>query len=449
MKVNSQVTVSMRFLVIILVVLFALSAINTFLIFERTSGPPDTSAVNYDYVVSQDGSGCLLKNMLTGSTTTVPTSLSYAINILMSEGKSVYINPGTYTLTQNVLVANKINAKIVSDGATIIGNGFKIIIRGDNYTASKYAIISGLTLINATIRIEDSFTTTISNIIFENTSTGIEFANINTWSEYNKIDNCQFINASEGIAFRTPTGNATGSYASSEINRCSFNIRDNSIGIIVESLAQLSDSQLQDVRFWLGQDGKTNQIGILNNGSMDQTLLQGVVFESFADQSNSMYALDLGETCNPAPIVDGGVSFLGNWTARIYNPFSKWISGIGSAFEKANQNVPLGTDNQYTDGISIQTSPLKMYSFKPKIEVSNLASGEVITVMVRFEYVDNVISGGVEKIFSSNQALWLSDDDMMTLYPSQNIIWAVLVDAKSNQDSTNALVNVGGYGTAG
>src|SRR5665647_3095522 len=163
MKVNSQVTISKRFLVIILVALFALSAINTFLIFERTSGPTDTSAVNYDYVVSQDGSGCLLKNMLTGLTTTVPTSLSYAINILMSEGKSVYINPGTYTLTQNVLVSNKINAKIVSDGATITGNGCKIIIRGDNYTASKYATISGLTLINATIRLEDSFTTTISN----------------------------------------------------------------------------------------------------------------------------------------------------------------------------------------------------------------------------------------------------------------------------------------------
>ena len=123
MKVNSQVTISKRFLIIILVALFALSAINTFLIFERTSGPPDTSAVNYDYVVSQDGSGCLLKNMLTGSSTTVPTSLSYAINILMSEGKSVYINPGTYTLTQDVLVANKINAKIVSDGAIVIGNG--------------------------------------------------------------------------------------------------------------------------------------------------------------------------------------------------------------------------------------------------------------------------------------------------------------------------------------
>ena len=69
------------------------------------------------------------------------------------------------------------NAKIISDGATIIGNGHKIIISGDNYTSSQYVTISGLTIINGTVRIENSFGTTISNMIFENTSTCIELAN--------------------------------------------------------------------------------------------------------------------------------------------------------------------------------------------------------------------------------------------------------------------------------
>ena len=90
-----------------------------------------------------------------------------------------------------------------------------------------------------------------------------------------------------------------------------------------------------------------------------------------------------------------------------------------------------------------------MYTFKPEITVSNVASGETVTVRVRFEYVDNVMSGSVEKAFTSNQALWLNDDDMMQLYPSQSIIWAVYVDAQSNLPSTNALVTVSGYGTAG
>ena len=37
---------------------------------------------------------------------------------------------------------------------------------------------------------------------------------------------------------------------------------------------------------------------------------------------------------------------------------------------------------------------------------------------------------------------------MMQLYPSQDVIWAVVVSAQS-LGSTNAVVTVSGYGTAG
>ena len=156
----------------------------------------------------KDGDNYKLKNMLTGYVTEQTESASGAINSALSTGKSVYLNPGTYVLIDDVIISNKVNAKIVSnDDATIVGNGKKIIVCGDNYTTSQNAFISGLTLINATIRVENSFGTTIQNIVFENTSTGIEFANTNTWSEYNKVEGCQFINATEGIAFRTPVFN--------------------------------------------------------------------------------------------------------------------------------------------------------------------------------------------------------------------------------------------------
>jgi hypothetical protein len=449
MKTNSQVTISKRVLTIILAALLALTLFNTYLIFARTSGPADTSAVSYDHVLSKSGNSYLLKNMATGYSFSIATSASEAINLALNDGKSIYINPGTYQLSSDIIISNKLNAKIVSDGSTILGNGFKIIIHGDNYTVSKYATISGLNLINGTIRVEDSFETTISNMVFMNTSVGIEFANLNTWSEYNQINNCQFINASQGIVFHSPVGNATGSYASSEINRCSFNTIDNSVGISVEKSAQFSDSQLQDVRFWLGEYGKSNQTGIFTDGSMEQTLLQGVVFESFAEHPDNLSALDLGQNCNPAPIIDGGVSFLGNWTARIHNPFGKWVAGVGSAFEISNQKIPVGTNNQYTDNAKIQTYPLKIYSFKPQLTVSNLAQNEVVKVRVLFEFTDNTISGSVEKTFSSTQAVWLNDDDMMKLYPSQSIIWAIYVDAKSNLSTSAAIVSVSGYGTAG
>lgn len=450
MKVNFKISIWKRVIAVLLVALLALSAFNTYMILSRPSGPVDSTAVSYDFVVSQDGANYNLKNMLTGSTTSVPGSASSAINTALSDGNSVYLNPGVYVLNQDIFVSNKINLRIIGNGATILGNGHKIIIYGDNYTTSQYATVSGLTVINGTIRVENSFGTTISNMIFENTSVGIEMANTNTWSEDTKIQDCHFINATEGIAFRTPVGNATGSYDSSQIEGCFFNIGDNSVGVAVEPLAEFSDSQMQDVRMWMGQDGATNQTGLLDNGSMDQTMLFGVVFESFTDVPNDMFAVDLGKTCNPAPTLEGGVSFLGNWTANIYNPYSIWVSGVGSAFERQNVNVPVGLNGQYGANATIQTLPLQIFTFEPKIEVNgNFADNEMVTVRIRLQYADNTISNSVTKTFTADGAVWLSNDEMMQLYPSQSIIMAVIVDAQSSASSTNAVVTLSGYGTAG
>jgi hypothetical protein len=439
-----------RLIVIVLVALLVMSAFNTYLIFEGNRSSMSTNTVNYDYVLSQNGNTYKLKNMLTGYVADEPTSASSAINSAFTTGKSVYLNSGTYVLTDDVLVSNKVNAKIVSDSATIMGYGHKIIVYGDDHTTSRNVLISGLTIINATIRVENSFATTISNIIFENTSTGIEFANTKTWTEYNKIEDCQFINATEGIAFRTPFGNATGSYASSIIDRVSFNLRDFSVGIKVEKLAEFSDSQLQAVRFWLGENGRANQTGLLVDGSMFQTLLFGVVFESFTFDPVYLFGIDLGGNCDPAPILDGGVSFLGNWTAKVHNPFGIWLSAVGSVFNRNNDTVPVGTNNQYGENISIQCRPLKIFSFKPQITVAgSFGNNEVVTVRVRIEYIDNVISNPVVRTFANSSSVWLTDDEMLALFPSQSVIWAILVDAKSSMGSTDAVVTVSGYGTAG
>jgi hypothetical protein len=420
------------------------------MILVRPSGQVDSSAVSYDFVISQNGHNYLLKNMLTGSTASVSGSASSAINTALKNGNSIYLNPGTYVLNQDILVSDKINAKIISGGATIIGNGHKIIVYGDNYTLSQYATISGFTIINGTISVQNSFGTTISNMIFENTSTGIELANTRAWSENTKIEDCQFINATEGIAFRTPVGNATGSYASSQVESCFFNIRDNSVGIVVERSAEFSDSQMQDVRMWMGQDGVTNQTGLLDDGSMYQTMLFGVVFESFTDVPNNMFAIDLGQHCNPAPILEGGVSFLGNWTASIHNPYSIWISGVGSAFERQNVNVPVGLNGQFGANVTIETLPLDIFTFEPKIQVDgSFANNETVTVRIRLQLADNVVSNAVAQTFTSSGAVWLSNDQILQLFPSQNVILGVVFDAESSSSSSNAVVTVSGYGTAG
>ena len=95
MKANSKVTISKRVLTIIVAVLLTLSLFNTYLILERTSGPADTSAVSYDYVLSQSRNNYLLKNMATGYSTDIAKSASDAINSALNDGKSIYLNPGT------------------------------------------------------------------------------------------------------------------------------------------------------------------------------------------------------------------------------------------------------------------------------------------------------------------------------------------------------------------
>lgn len=434
-------------IVIILVAVLVLSAFNAVLFLNRPSG--DSNALAYNFVVSQSGNGYQLKNTVSGAVTTY-SSASSAISTAFVLGNSVYLNPGNYALKNNIIIKDKVNAEIIGNDASIEGNDFSIILYGDNYTASQFNTISGLTIINGTLRIENSFATTVTNMNFEDSKIGIDVANTNTWSEDTQIDNCYFINNTEGIVFESPTGNATGSYASSEITRSFFNIPNNSVGINVEALAQFSDSQINDVRMWMGEGGENNQTGLLVNGSMYQTLMNGVVFESFASQPNDMFGMNLGANCNPAPMMQGDVNFLGNWTAAIHNPYGIWISGVGTAFERQNISVPVGVNGQYGANVTVQVTPLNIYSFEPEIQVQgSFSDNEKITVRVRLLYADNVLSNSVTQVFNDSGSAWLTNDQMMTLYPSQDVIVGVVFDAQTSAATTNVTVTVSGYGTAG
>ena len=443
-----KIALSNRVLAVILTIALALATVNTYLIFDlRRALEGATQDATYDYVVFQDGNTYKAKNQASGNIDFTSSDTAEVLNGALVEGNTIYIKSGSYTLSSDVHMYNKENAKIVSDDARIIGNGKTLIIKGDNYTNSQKNLISGLTVINGTVRIENSFRTTVSNTRFIDCSTALELANSATWTEGTKIEDSNFINSTTAIVFKTPIGNGTGSYASSEIRRCFFNLLDNSVGIVVERLAELSDSQLQDARMWLGENGFTNnQTGLLLEGSMHQTLLSGVVFESFADYPNELYAISLGKTSITPPIL-AVVSFLGNWTAKVYNPFGKWISGTGAVFKQENLNIPVGLNGQYGVTQEFQLRPDTISSFKPKIQVqSSFENNETITVRIRLEFVDNIISESVVRTFSNSTTIWLSDNDMLRLLPSQSIIWAVLVDAKANSASTDATIRISLYG---
>ncbi|MCW4031764.1 MAG: hypothetical protein NWE80_05300 [Candidatus Bathyarchaeota archaeon] len=443
-----KITLSKRLVAFILIFALSFSAINTYLVLDLRQALEDAASGSlYDYVIFQDGDTYKARNQESGYVDFTSGDAAVVISQALVEENTVYIKPGNYTLSSSVQVHNKKNTKILSDGATIIGNGKKLIVKGDNYSVSQDNHISGLTIVNGTLRIENSFRTKISSMLFVNSSIALEIANTETWSEGTIVEDCRFVNSRKSIVFRTPIGNGTGSYASSKISRCFFNIHDNSVGVTVEYLAEFSDSQMQDIRMWIGENGVNNQIGLLVEGSMHQTTLSGVVFESFADYPNQLYAISLGETSVTPPTIAGGNSFLGNWTTRVHNPFSKWISGYGAVFKQENLNIPIGLNGQYGATQEFHLRPNTISSFKPKIQVQgNFANNETITVRFRLQFVDNIISRSVEKSFTNSTRLWLSDDDMLLLFPSQSIIWAILVEAKASSALTDSTVQVSIYG---
>jgi hypothetical protein len=439
-----------RVFVVILVIALALTAVNTYLIFDlrrALEGAPNDSS--YDYVVFQEEDVYKAKNQASGYVEFTSADAAVVITQAVVEGNTVFVQAGNYTLRSDIQVYNKKNTEIIGDGeAVLVGNANKLIVKGNNYTGSQNNLVSGFTLINGTLRIENSLGTTVSNMAFVNCSTALEITNTETWTEGTEIEYCRFTNCIKGIVFRTPTGNATGSYASSQIRRCFFNIINDAVGIIVEEDAEFSDSQLQDLRMWMGENGLArNQIGLLLDGTMHQTLLSGVVFESFADYPDQMYAISLGETSVTPPILMGGVSFLGNWTAKIHNPFFKWISGAGSVFKQEDLNIPVGLNGQYGETVEFHLRPNTILFFKPEIQVhGSFAENETIRVRFQLEFLDNTMSRSVEKTFINSTTMWLSDDDMLRMFPSQSIIWSILIDAKANSASTDATVQVCIYG---
>ena len=446
MKLN----LSKQIISIVLIIIVFAVVLNSYFILEldnsiKNSGHNST----FNYIIFKQDNIYKAKNQIINQVVFESTNASFIFNQAIASGSSLYVEEGDYYLTSDIIILNKNNFKFSSDNAKIFGNGNKIIIFGEDYLNSQYNQLTGFEIINTTLRIENSFGTTISNIKFKNCKTALEVANTNTWSEATKIVDSHFINCTESIVFKTPINNASGSYASSEIKRCFFNIPDNSLGIRIENLAEFSDSQIQTVRLWMGEYGETNQIGILVNGSMFQTLLWGVVFESFANTPSNIYAMSIGETTDPVPILSEGISFLGNWTAKIHNPYSIWIPGTGGVFKEENKAINIGLNDNYAIPESFHIRPLRITSFKPKIQVLGiLENNEIISIKLRLLFIDNTYSTTfVEKIFVNATSLWLTDDDLLKLLPSQNIIWAIEIEAKSNISNTNAKVLFSIYGT--
>ncbi|MCW4024478.1 MAG: hypothetical protein NWF01_05515 [Candidatus Bathyarchaeota archaeon] len=399
-----------------------------------------------------------MKNGETGKVEFNSTDVALALNYALEHKNSVYVKSGYYQLYSDVFCHNKKGAIITGESATLFCNNHLIKIVGDSCEDSQYDQISGFTIYNGTLRLENSFRTIVNDINFINCPVGIELANTFDWSESNKIDDCHFVQCTQGIVFRAPIAPGTGSYQCISVSRCYFNLIDNSVGINVEKDAGVTDSQFTNLHLWVASYGgqNFNQTGLKVSGSLYQTIMDGVVFESFAKgdlSSAALYAVDI-DTDFQTPILQEGITFLGSWTNMIHNPLNSDVQGEGAgvAFKQENIGIPVNTPD-YSDSPTVfKVAPSTISSFKASITVDgSFSQNENVTVRFRLGFFDKDTAAGsgvVEKTFSASGSLWLSEDDLLTLYPYRDIVQSVLIDSKVDSSSSDATVQVSIFGTS-
>jgi len=409
------------------------------------------STVSFDYVIYSDGEKVVARNGLTGLIDFSSENISDVIKFAVGRGgRSLFIKSGQYNVSSNIWLRNVNSLKIISDGAKLRFNGGSLILWGEDFEKSKNNLIEGLTLINGNIVIENSFMTSVRECIFKDSEAGIILLNSNTWTECTLIENCYFENVKRCIVFKTPIKNGTESYANTEIKRCNFKlIGEGSIAIHVENGSNFNEGLIQNVRIWLGNMHEDRQTGILLEGSMLNTVLNNVAFESFAENPSEIYGVKIGENGNP-PIFGLGVVFLGNFTRKIDNPFNKWLYGVGSCFKFENINVPVGLNDNYGNTCEV-TPPRYLYfsiltiSLKIRVE-GNFSENESVTLRLRLKSVDDSYSGELIKTFSSNSCMWLDYDDLLSIWPTVNIISSIVFDSKTNVAFSSVKIYISVYG---
>ena len=386
----------------------------------------------YDFLLFSRDNMTIVKSGITGKEDLETTKFSEALQYVRDNGKVVIFAMGSYDLDSEVIFESKSNMILDGQGSILNLNGYPISFVSDHYDNNSNNQIRNFVVRNGTIKLEDSFMATFENMVFEDCESAIEVSNTNTWSETTKFENCYWENCQTGLTFKTPTGNATGSYENTALDRCYFNLyEDNSVAIMVEKNAEVSSSQWTNMRIWMHANNTQNQTGLHLEGVMSDSILSDVVFESFGN--GTIYGIYRGEdSIGPS---HEGTSFLGDFNARIKNPYNKWIYGDPSVF-KEYRNLTFG------ELANISRNPATIGSFDAFIEIEDISANEEVNVTIIVDFLDHT-SHNITKSFSDDQTYWLTDDDLFDLYPNQNIIWNIEAIALSNVSESQTEVRIG------
>ena len=157
---------------------------------------------------------------------------------------------------------------------------------------------------------------------------------------------------------------------------------------------------------------------------------------------------------------------LGTWTMRVWNDFDEpfgyfdriiasriyWAYNFSLyAFEDSKFKVTLspsvGVNDTYGDPVKYYPPLGFIKWFKAKISVSGIdtTANEVVTVKI-----ECVWSSGnttyIEKQFTNDGSVWLTDDEIMSIWRDRDELVHIYVYAKTNLSSTNASVTIDLFG---
>ena len=398
----------------------------------------------YDVVVYQEGGHYYAKdsrgNLICVNSPSL--CLQEAVNYLAQFGvNKIYIKSGTYDLNNNPVNINNLSDIIIDGDKPTIKNTV-ITLYGQQWNYNMHNIIRNIVFSNSSLIIQNGFMNLFENLEFYGGQTQIKLQNTTQWSEANWFRNIKLYNPSTaGFVFDTPTGTGTNSYANNRLDNIFIDLyTSGSKGIVINNGAALDNVYMSNIRIWAHADEIT---GLYINGDLDSMKIYNIVFESFVSSPTSLYGIYADQNAIIIPTIIKPI-FYGNWTAYIYNPYYKWI--VGQALGKSvSVNVPVGTGNTYGNPVTIADYS-RFYGTipTPRIKITwggTFASGETVTVMITFNYID----GGQLSITKSATApgsYWLTYDDLLTLYPGNNMLQSITAQAMSSVSSTQVTVTI-------
>ena len=135
-----------------------------------------TTPQNFDYILYMHNGLVVAKNS-TNQIEFSTSDFSWAVMQAVERGKNIAIQANEYSLQSDLIIANKSDVTLIGSGSTINCNGYRILVSGIDYLHSKSNTLAGMRIINGSLKIEDSFSTVLNSLTFQDCPTAVTLSN--------------------------------------------------------------------------------------------------------------------------------------------------------------------------------------------------------------------------------------------------------------------------------